>query len=629
MPVMSTAASGVGVGALDRAQTDRAQTDGAQTDGGSIDLAARGWLLCGLLGLTLTVVAGLWAGVLLAFAYRLPAGDAFQFGRLRPVHTRLALHLWLLPSALGVIRARVAAGAPGRLDRTLPWIWAALQLAACALIVLSGVVGPEYAEAPGWIDVAGAALLVVVARSLLRSMGAAGGGHERTGLLYAAEMLAWAVLLALFVSVVLPFVDGARAAALHRQWLADSIGLVVTPAAAAAAYLSLPATTGGASRRPLLGRIGFYALAFTYVLAGGRHALFGPQAASLAAVGWVSSLAIAVPSAALAWNVLESVVRGRAPDRPTREAAAWLFAGGVLWLLLATQGAVQSIPSVSAAISKTDWVVGHAHLALFGAVGALVVGAVQAVVATGPAPPRRASLVLRGVWVAAALGMLWALCSRSFLEAEADLAGIPYATRFGQIQGMWHTRLAFGLLLIVPLLVWVVLAARTLLRASASRYGVETRQRPARPACGRALFAVGAGAASLGLVFALTPGEELGHPTPRTEVSARGLAVFRREGCIACHTRAARDLPSDLALYGEPTLLQDSPAQPGTRRIGPDLAAVGQRRSRAWLRAHLETPSQRVLSAGHDGVARTAMPSFSHLPAADLDALVEWLAASR
>lgn len=592
--------------------------------GGGLDRAARAWLVCGLAGLVATVLAGLWVGALLAFGYLLPAADWAQFGRMRPVHTRLAVNLWLLPSVLGVLRARLPVSPATATDRAMPWIWAAVQVCACVAVVVSGVAGPPYAESPAVFDLAGVVLLVLAALPILRTLRAGGRGHEGTGLLYAAEMLVWAVLLTVLLHAVRPFVAGTGEAALHRLWLADSIGLVVTPAAAAAAYISLPALTGGPSRRPVLGRIGFYCLAATYVLAGGRHALFGPQSATVETLGWTTSLAIGVPSLALSWNVIESVWRGRSRSVADREGASWLFLGAALWMLLTLQGMLQSVPAVNAVVSKSDWVAGHAHLAFFGAVGALVTGAVQGVLASTPRPPRWTSLALRLGWAVAVLGMVWALSTRGLREAAADLEGIPSSTRFATIQGMWHMRLTFGIVAAAPLLAWAALAMRSLLLAPAPRPPAETRAGGGVSLVRRAAWAVGLGVGSLILVLALTPRGRAVDAAP-----PRGERIFLREGCIACHTLAPRDLPTDRALYGDPVDPRDGPRAPGTRRIGPDLAHVGSRRSPGWIAAHVARPVRSVPEVGHSAVAKTAMPSFAHLPQDELDALVEWLSSRR
>lgn len=105
----------------------------------------------------------------------------------------------------------------------------------------------------------------------------------------------------------------------------------------------------------------------------------------------------------------------------------------------------------------------------------------------------------------------------------------------------------------------------------------------------------------------------------------RGKEVYISEGCIHCHSQYVRPLapldslrwgpaaPLDSALAGTPPLV-------GTRRQGPDLANVGNRRSAEWQKLHLVDPQ--AVSPG------SRMPSYAHLfkPGDDRgDALVAYL----
>jgi cbb3-type cytochrome oxidase cytochrome c subunit/mono/diheme cytochrome c family protein len=78
----------------------------------------------------------------------------------------------------------------------------------------------------------------------------------------------------------------------------------------------------------------------------------------------------------------------------------------------------------------------------------------------------------------------------------------------------------------------------------------------------------------------------------------RGRAVYSREGCAYCHTQQVRYLAADVTRFGAPTLAwetrQDYPQLWGTRRIGPDLARVGNTRSEDWHFAHLYAPRRMV-----------------------------------
>lgn len=110
----------------------------------------------------------------------------------------------------------------------------------------------------------------------------------------------------------------------------------------------------------------------------------------------------------------------------------------------------------------------------------------------------------------------------------------------------------------------------------------------------------------------------------RATAIARGRAVYVAEGCIHCHSQFVRPQSRDERLWGPARPLDRSERPPlvGNRRQGPDLAAVGLRRSPVWNRLHLLDP--RALTPA------SRMPSYAHLfarPAGPGDDLVEYLAS--
>lgn len=85
-----------------------------------------------------------------------------------------------------------------------------------------------------------------------------------------------------------------------------------------------------------------------------------------------------------------------------------------------------------------------------------------------------------------------------------------------------------------------------------------------------------------------------------SELSSRGEAVYRREGCSSCH-----EIFGNGASYG------------------PSLDGVGSYRSAAWLAQYLKAPRAGVGKKKY----RLRMPAYDKLDVAELDALVAYLGA--
>jgi mono/diheme cytochrome c family protein len=85
-----------------------------------------------------------------------------------------------------------------------------------------------------------------------------------------------------------------------------------------------------------------------------------------------------------------------------------------------------------------------------------------------------------------------------------------------------------------------------------------------------------------------------------TEKTKLGEAIYRREACGSCHR-----IHSNGPTYG------------------PALDGEGSRRSREWLLDFLRNPRAGV----GDKPYRLTMPSYAHLPQAELEAVVAYLDA--
>jgi cytochrome c oxidase cbb3-type subunit 2 len=91
----------------------------------------------------------------------------------------------------------------------------------------------------------------------------------------------------------------------------------------------------------------------------------------------------------------------------------------------------------------------------------------------------------------------------------------------------------------------------------------------------------------------------------------RGRQVYIAEGCIHCHSQYVRPGTHDEAWWGpsHPFNRTEEPPLVGTRRQGPDLLEVGNRRNALWHELHLRDP--RVLNP------RSRMPSYADLFSGD------------
>jgi cbb3-type cytochrome oxidase cytochrome c subunit/cytochrome c553 len=81
---------------------------------------------------------------------------------------------------------------------------------------------------------------------------------------------------------------------------------------------------------------------------------------------------------------------------------------------------------------------------------------------------------------------------------------------------------------------------------------------------------------------------------PYTEQEKLGRKVYIKESCWICHSQFVRPIGGDEKRYGPISqageYAYDFPHTLGTRRIGPDLAREGGKRTDGWQYAHLADP---------------------------------------
>ncbi|MBB3191328.1 cytochrome-c oxidase, cbb3-type subunit II [Halomonas cerina] len=96
---------------------------------------------------------------------------------------------------------------------------------------------------------------------------------------------------------------------------------------------------------------------------------------------------------------------------------------------------------------------------------------------------------------------------------------------------------------------------------------------------------------------------------PLSALELAGRGIYRREGCVGCHSQMIRPFRAETERYGHYSVAGESVYEHnflwGSKRTGPDLARVGGRYSDDWHRAHMYNP--------RDVVPESIMPAYPWL----------------
>ncbi|OJA05473.1 cytochrome-c oxidase, cbb3-type subunit II [Halomonas sp. QHL1] len=96
---------------------------------------------------------------------------------------------------------------------------------------------------------------------------------------------------------------------------------------------------------------------------------------------------------------------------------------------------------------------------------------------------------------------------------------------------------------------------------------------------------------------------------PLSALELEGRDIYRREGCVGCHSQMVRPFRAETERYGHYNVAGEQVYEHnflwGSKRTGPDLARVGGRYSDDWHRAHMYNP--------RDVVPESIMPAYPWL----------------
>lgn len=329
-------------------------------------LAAIGYLFVSMLG-----------GFLMAFQLirhnPLNGIELLSPGRWRMIHTNAVAYGFLANAFLGILHWVVPRLTLHTVfSRTLSYLifaaWQIVVLSTAGGLLLGEAQGLEWGETPVWIDpVAQLGLLLVAINFLAPIMKVRGAMY--VSLWYFIAAFIW-TFLTYAMGNFMPqyFVTGTSAGAVGGLFIHDLVGLFVTPLGWGSMYFFVPILLHKPIWSHGLSMVGFWGLAFFYPLQGIHHFLYTPIPMFLQYGAIVSTIAVEMVVLTVIINFF-GTMKGSGRALATNLPIRWLFVGTIFYGLTCFQCALQTTLTFQALIHFTDWVVGHAHLVMFGVFG--------------------------------------------------------------------------------------------------------------------------------------------------------------------------------------------------------------------------------------------------------------------
>lgn len=331
------------------------------------DKSARWFIYASIAFFMITITIG----VIMAIKYVAPEFlggiAALSFGRIRAIHTNGVLFGWLLAANMGLCFYMVPRLAGVKLwsEKLGMWtlgFWVVIILGAVVTLAAGDTQAREYLELNWWLDILVTIAWVMFAVNIFMTIANRKYENMYVSLWYIMGTLFWTAIL--WIVANLPVYSGVNDANVNWWFGHNAVGLIFTPLGLAIAYFFIPKSTGNPLYSHKLSIIGFWTIAFLYIWTGAHHILFGPVPTWLQTVAILFSISLLIP----VWTAITNfygTLRGKWATG--NYVVKFLLAGTTFYLLTCFQGPMHSLRAVNQIVSKTDWIVGHAHMAVFGA----------------------------------------------------------------------------------------------------------------------------------------------------------------------------------------------------------------------------------------------------------------------
>ncbi len=341
----------------------------------------KSYLYWSLFWLVISVLIGLIASIKFWAPDFLGGIPWLTFSRLRVIHVNGVAFAWWATATFGLI-FYIVPQLTGRrlyhegLARFTLYLWNIIIALSVVTLALGYNQGLEVAEMVVPIDV-----LIVVAFVLV-AINAFGTVFKReepqlyVSLWYILGALIWATLNYVVGNFIGYYVaTGINSANVHGFYIHNTVGLLITPLGIATIYYFLPAAVRAPLYSHKLSLLGFWTIAFFYAWTGTHHYIFSAIPRWVQTVAIVMSFLLFIPVWTVVYNFF-ATMKGRWHLMIESAAVKFLMLGTLFYLLTCFQGPVQALRSFQRVTHFTDWVVGHAHLAIFGTFTLWVMGAI-------------------------------------------------------------------------------------------------------------------------------------------------------------------------------------------------------------------------------------------------------------
>lgn len=398
------------------------------------------------------------------------------YGRLRPLHVNGMLFGWLLACDMGLIYYFVP-----RLCGVKLWseklgvatamLWNFIILSAVVTLLMGLNQGLEYAELVVPLDVLVVVAWIMFGANIFMTIATRKYQQMYVSLWYVMGTILWTAFVYLTGNFAVLMATGVNQANLNWMYVHNAVGLIFTPAGLAIAYYFIPKSSNTPLHSHKLSMVGFWSLAFVYVWTGAHHMLHGPISQWLQTIAIVFSVMLLVPVWAVVYNFF-ATMKGQWHQLKDNVPLKFLMSGVVFYLLTCFQGPMHSLRAVNAIVSKTDWIPGHAHMAVLGAFSFFAIaGSLYIIPRMFKTPLYSDTVANWSFWffMIGGLGFFVTLWLGGFWQGwQWNNPAIPFIDTVVALQPVWLVRFFSGIFMFIGIALYAFNVMATVLRVQST-----------------------------------------------------------------------------------------------------------------------------------------------------------------
>ncbi len=310
--------------------------------------------------------------------YPFPGAELFSPGRIRMLHTNGMAYGFIANAFLGglhwaVPRLTLRPVLSAKLSWFIFIAWQGIVLGTVGGLLTGQAQAVEWGETPVWIDPVAVLGLTLVGANFLASVFRMRSSMY-VSVWYFIAALPWTLLTYTMGNFFVEYwIGGTASGAIIGLFIHDLVGLFVTPIGWGLMYYFVPIIL----KKPIwshgLSLVGFWGLAFFYPLNGIHHFLYTPIPMFLQHGAIVATIAVEFVVTTVIINFFMTL-RGSGDALRRNLPIRWFYVGMVFYFTTCLQCAFQVTLTFQKIIHFSDWVVGHAHLVMFGVFGFWIMG---------------------------------------------------------------------------------------------------------------------------------------------------------------------------------------------------------------------------------------------------------------